>query len=67
LKRFALLLYRLTNLRLTNYNSHSIQYAAVSQPDMNELAAEKFPVWSDNVLHSDDYTKAERTTGRIVR
>jgi hypothetical protein len=35
---FSLLLYQLTDLRLPNYNSHSIQYAAVNQPDVNELA-----------------------------
>jgi hypothetical protein len=67
LKRFALLLYQLTYLRLPNYNSHSIQYAAVSQQDMNELAATKFPLVSDNLLHTDDYTTAEITTERIVR
>jgi hypothetical protein len=47
-KSFALLLHKLADLRLTNYNSHSIQYAAVSQPDMNELAATKFRVRSAN-------------------
>jgi hypothetical protein len=66
-KRFALLLYQLTYLRLPNYNSHSIQYRAVSQQDMNELAATKVPLMSDNVLHTDDYIKAEITTERIVR
>ena len=66
-KRFALLLYRLTDLRLPNYNSHSIQHAAVSQPDMNELAATKFPVSSANELQTDGCTTAGRITERIVR
>ena len=66
-KRFALLLYQLTDLHLPNYISHSIQYAAVSQPDMNELAATKFPVRSVNELQTDDCTTAGRITERIVR
>jgi hypothetical protein len=66
-KRFALLLYQLTDLRLPNYNSHSIQYAAVSQPDMNELAATKFPVRSANKLQTDDCTTAGRITEPSVR
>jgi hypothetical protein len=66
-KRFALLLYQLTDLRLPNYNSHSIQYAAVSQQDMNELTATKFPLRSANELQTDDSTAAGRLTERIVR
>ena len=66
-KRFVLLLYQLTDLRLPNYNSHSIQYAAVSQPDLNELAATKFPVRSANELQTDDCTTAGRITERSVR
>jgi len=65
-KRFALLLYQLTDLRLPNYNRHSIQYAAVSQPDTNELAAMKFPVRSANDLQTDDYTKYMIDTIRTV-
>ena len=65
--RFALLLYQLTYIRLPNYNSHSFQYAAVSQPDMNELAATKFPVRSANELQTDNYTTAGRITKHIVR
>jgi len=34
----------------TQYNSHSIQYAAVSQPDMNELVFTKFPLPFANEL-----------------
>ena len=67
MKRFALLLYQLTDLRLPNYNSHSIQYAAVSQPDMNELAATKFPLRSANELQTDGCTTAGHITERIVR
>ena len=63
-KHFALLLYQLTDLRLLNYNR---QYAAVSQPDMNELAATKFPLRSANELQTDDCTTAGRITERIVR
>ena len=66
-KRFALLLYQLTDLRLPNYNSHSIQHAAVSQPDRNELAATKFPLRSANELQTDDCTTAGRITERIGR
>jgi hypothetical protein len=67
-ERFALLLYQLTDLRLPNYNSHSIQYAAISQPDMNQLAATKFPVRSaNNELQTDDCTTAGRIAERIVR
>ena len=64
---FCLLLYQLTDLRLPNYNSHSIQYAAVSQPDRNELAATKFLLRSANELQTDDCTTAGRITERIVR
>jgi len=64
---FALLLYKLTDLHLPNYNCHSTQYAAVSQPDMNELAAKKFPVRSANELQTDNCATAGRTTERIVR
>jgi len=39
-----LLVHKHTTLRLPSYNSDSIQYAAVSQPDMNELAVTKFPL-----------------------
>ena len=56
--------YRFTS---TQYNSNSVQYAAVSQPDMNELAATKFPVSSANELQTDDCTTAGRITERIVR
>ena len=66
MKRFVLLLYQLTDLRLSNYNSHSIQHAAVSQPDMNELAATKFLLRSANELQTDDCTTAGRITERIV-
>ena len=66
-KRFALLLYQLTDLRLPNYNSHSIKYAAVNQPNMNELAATKFLLRSANELQTDDYTIAGRITKHIVR
>ena len=66
-KSFALLLYQLTDLRLPNYNSHSIQYAAVSQPDMNELAATKFPVIYVNELQTDGCTTAGRITECTVR
>ena len=66
MKRFVLLLYQLTDLRPPNYNSHSIQYAAVSQPDRNELAATKFPLLSANELQTDDCTTAGRITECIV-
>jgi hypothetical protein len=66
-KSFALLLYQLTDLRLRNSNSHTIQHAAVSQQDMNELAATKFPLRSANDLQTDDCTTAGRKTERIVR
>ena len=66
-KYFALLLYKLTDLHLRNYISHSTQYAAVSQPDMNELAATKFPVRFVNELQTDDCTTAGRISERIVR
>ena len=59
-KRVALLLHQLTDLRLPNYNGHSPQYAAVSQKDMNELAATEFPVRSANVLQTDGCTAAGR-------
>ena len=65
-KRFALLLYQLTDLGLPNYNSHSIQYAAVSQPDMNELPSANVPLKSVNELQTDDCTTAGRITERIV-
>jgi hypothetical protein len=61
-KSFVLLLYQLTDLRLPSYNSHSIQYAAVSEPNMYELAATKLHLRSANELQIDDYT----TTGRIT-
>jgi len=64
---FELLLYQLADLRLPNYNSHSIQYAAVSQLDRNELAATKFPVRSANELQTDDCTTAGRISERIER
>ena len=67
LKYFALLLYQLTDLRLPNYNSHSIQYAAVSQPDLSELTATKFPVRSANELQTDDCTTAGPIVERILR
>jgi len=66
-QNFALLLYQLTDLHLHNYNRHSIQYAAVNQPDMNELAATKFPLRSANELQTDDCTTAKCITERIVR
>ena len=66
-KHFALLLYQLTDLRPPNYYSHTIQYAAVSQPDMNILAATKVPLCSGNKLQTDDCTTAGRKTERIVR
>ena len=60
--------FRVTGIdHLPSYNSHSTQYAAVSQPVMNELAATKFPVRSVNVLQTDDCTTAGRITERIVR
>jgi hypothetical protein len=66
-KRFALLFYQLTDLRLPNYNSHSIQYAAVSQPDMNELVATKVHLRSANEMEIDDCTTAGRITKHNVR
>ena len=57
-KRFVLLLYQLTDLRLPNYNSHSIQYAAVTQTDMNKVPSTKVPLLSANVLQTDVYTTA---------
>ena len=66
-KSFAFLLYQLTDLRLLNYKSHSIQHAAVSQPNMNELAATNIHVRSENELQFDDYTTAGRITKHIVR
>jgi hypothetical protein len=66
-KRFALPLYQLTDLRLPNYNSHSIQYATVSQPDMNELGSTKFPVRSANELQTDDCTTVGLIAEPIVR
>ena len=66
-KSFAFLLYQLTDLRLLNYKSHSIQHAAVSQPNMNELAATNIHVRSENELQFDDYTTAVRITKHIVR
>ena len=59
--------FKLTGLdHLPSYNSHSTQYTAVSQPDMNELAATKFPLRSANELQTDDCTTAGRITERIV-
>jgi len=66
-KSFVLLLYQLIDLHLPNYNSHSIQYAAVNQPDMNELAATKFPLRFANELQTDDCTVVGRVAERIVR
>jgi len=66
-KRSALLLYQLTDLRLPNYNSHSIQFAAVSQLDMNELAAMKFPQKSADELQTDYYKTAGSITQHIDR
>jgi len=43
-KYFFLLVYQPTDLRLFNSNSYSIQYAAVSNPNRNELAAKQFPL-----------------------
>ena len=43
-KYFSLLVYKLTDLRPFNSNSYSIQYAAVSNPNTNELAAKQFPM-----------------------
>jgi hypothetical protein len=65
-KLFPLLLSQLTDLPLPNYDSHSIQNAAVSQSDMNELAATKFPSRSANELQTDDCTTAGGVTERIV-
>ena len=65
-KRVALLLYQLANLRLPNYNSHSILCAAVSQPDMNELLSTNVPLMSVNELQTDDFTTAGRITERVV-
>jgi hypothetical protein len=56
LKCLALLLYQ----RLPNSNSQTIQYAAVSEPVMNELAATKFPLRYANELQTDDCTIAGR-------
>ena len=64
---FALLLYQLTDLRLPNCNSHSVQYAAVSQLDMNEIAAMKVHLRSANEMQTGDCTTAGRITERIVR
>ena len=56
--------YRFTS---TQYNSHPIQYAAVSQPNINEIPSTKFPVRSVNELQTDGYTTAGRIAERIVR
>ena len=66
MKYFVLLLYQLTDLRLSNYNSHSIQHAAVSQPDMKELPSTNVPLKSANELQTDDCTTAGRLTEGIV-
>ena len=66
-KYFSLLVYKLTDLLLPNYNNHSIQFAAVSQPDMNELAATEVSLRSANELPTDDCTTGGRITERIVR
>jgi len=52
---------------LLSHNSHSTQHAAVSQPDMNELAATKFTVRSANELQTDGCTTAGRIAERAVR
>jgi hypothetical protein len=65
-KRFALLLYQLTDLRLPNYKSHSIQYAAVSKPDVNQLTSTTVPLRSANEFHINNYTTAGSKTERIV-
>jgi hypothetical protein len=60
--------FKLTGLdHLLSYKSHSVQYAAVSQPNMNELAATKFPLRSANELQTDGYTTAGRIAERSVR
>jgi len=56
--------YRCTS---TQYNSHSIQYVAVSQLDMNELAATEFLLRSANGLQTDGYRTVGRIAERIVR
>ena len=66
-KYFSLLVYKLTDLRLPSYNNHSIQYAAVSQPYMNELAATKVSLRSANDLPTDNCTTVGPITERIVR
>jgi len=66
-KHFVLLLYQLTDSRLTNYNSHSIKHTAVTHPNRNEITATKFPLSSANELQTDDYTTAGRITECIVR
>ena len=66
-KRFPLLLYQLNDLLLPNYNSHSIQHVTVSQPDINELSAAKFPLRSVNEFHTNKYTTAGPTTECNVR
>ena len=66
MKRFVLLLYQLTDLSLPNYNSHSIEHAAINQPDRNEITATKFPFSSADELQTDDCTAAGRITQRIV-
>jgi len=58
LEHFALLLYQITDLHLTNYNSHSIQYAAVDQLDMKEITCTNVPVISANELQTDGCTTA---------
>ena len=60
--------FKVTGLdHLPAYKSHSIQYAAVSQPDMNELAATKFPVRSANELQTDGCTTAGSIAERNLR
>jgi len=67
LKYFALLLYQLTDLRLPNYNSHSTQYAAVSQPDMKENPSTNILLISANELQTDGCTTAGLIFERTVR
>ena len=59
-KRFVLLLYQFTDISLPNYNSHSIQYAEVTQPDMKEITSMTFSTMYANELQTDGCTAAGR-------
>ena len=52
--------------RSTEYNSHSIQYVAVSQRNMNDIPSTKIPLRFANELQTDDYKTSGRITERVV-